>query len=291
MSVELIQTTTADYLTLHGALRTASSSKPAASTGPTDCIDAALLVHGVGSNFYNSPLLTTLAKRLTAARVTVLCANTRGHDFVSIIRSALGPRRYGAAYEQVHECCADIDAWLKLLVARGHRRIALIGHSLGAIKALYAAAHTDGLAVQNIVAISTPCLSFSRFRNGPRAKLFAKYFAQAKDRVEQGAPLSLLRVKYPFPLLITAGSYLDKYGPSERYNILRFAHLVPCPTLYLYGQRELESGSVAFADLPAALEALPNDRGYRRSCMVIPSADHVYSGYEDVVDEQIVRWL
>ena len=100
-----------------------------------------------------------------------------------------------------------------------------------------------------------------------------------------------MRVKYPFPLLITAEAYLDKYGPEERYNILRFAHRVPCPVLFTYGRRELDSGSVAFQNLPQDLDAMPRGSTPHYECIIIANADHVYAGHEDEVAQHVVDWL
>ncbi len=58
MLTELVETTTGDGLTLHGACY-----EPPDGTAPVLPFDAVLLLHGVGSNFYSSTLLTYLARR------------------------------------------------------------------------------------------------------------------------------------------------------------------------------------------------------------------------------------
>ena len=67
-------------------------------------------------------------------------------------------------------------------------------------------------------------------------------------------------------LMISAGSYVDKYGPEERYNIMKFANQLSCPTLITYGQREVDEGSLAFAGVPDALRALPTATAPLESC-------------------------
>ena len=66
----------------------------------------------------------------------------------------------------------------------------------------------------------------------------------------------LLEVTFPFPLLIAASSYVDKYGREERYNIVGIADKVSCPCLFTYGQLEIEHGGIAFAGVPEALAPL-----------------------------------
>ncbi len=285
MFTELVETTTHDSLTLHGAYYAAANTE----LGRVE-LDGVLLLHGVGSNFYSSPVLTRLAERFAALGVMALCANTRGHDLISLARTAVGPQRQGAAYETVAQCHYDITAWLEFLGQRGAERVGIVGHSLGALKALYAAARHAQPAMRAVVAVSPPLLSYSAFMNGPRKILFSRTMARAQQHVEQGKPESLIRVKYPFPLLITAAGYLEKYGPAEKYNLLRFVHQLSCPALLTFGQEELESGSVAFAPLPAAVENLPGGR-YTLESVTIPHANHLYNGCGDILAGQVVQWL
>jgi hypothetical protein len=107
--------------------------------------------------------------------------------------------------------------------------------------------------------------------------------------VAEGQGQELFTSKFPFPLLITAAGYIDKYGPAERYNILRFAHDVPCPALFVYGSKELSHGGIAFEGLPDALEALPGSGG--RHIAVIEGADHMYTGLGEPLAETIAGWL
>jgi pimeloyl-ACP methyl ester carboxylesterase len=253
-------------------------------------VDAVLLLHGVGSNFYSSVLLNHLSRCFADHDVMTLRANTRGHDFVSLARSHVGPQRTGAAYETVAHCHHDIRAWSDWLERRGARRIVLIGHSLGAVKALYTMAHHPLDAVAGVVAVSPPRLSCSQFQAGPRSKLFLRTMQRAQTHLDQGHPETMIRVTYPFPLLITAAGFVDKYGPAERYNFLNFAHLLPCPALITFGQEELDSGSVAFAGVPEALARLSSGAGPLQS-VTIAAANHLYDGHCEPLAHEILGWL
>src|SRR4051812_20844740 len=96
--LELVQVTTADGLRLDGLLDTPARPSDAPSA-PT--VDAWLLLHGTGSNFYSGGLLGSLATRLVAAGAVALRVNTRGHDQVSAAYTPRGPRWIGAAFERV----------------------------------------------------------------------------------------------------------------------------------------------------------------------------------------------
>ncbi|MCO6458992.1 MAG: alpha/beta hydrolase [Pirellulaceae bacterium] len=285
MLVDLVQTVTADGVRLHGALHSATAPR---ATGLR--VDVLLGLSGVGSNFYGSSLAEDLTPKFLAAGLDVLWVNTRGHDHVAVVQTAAGPRRQGAAYETVDECRHDVAGWLDLLVDRGYLAPGIVGHSLGAIKALYSQAHAPHGALAALVALSPPRLSCRAFRAGEQGERFFEDLETARRHVEQGQPLQLFPARVPFPLIMGAAAYLDKYGPEERYNILKFAGRVACPHVFFYGGGELRDGGVAFAGLPEALESL-TDRRYAARTVVIPDADHMYTSRRDALAERILAWL
>jgi len=289
MHVDLVRTVTRDGLRLDGALLEASARHHSSASAKAAGLTAAILLHGVAGNFYTSSTFEPLIGRLQVLGIAPLLVNTRGHD--SVFGASLGNvrRRFGAAYETVADCRHDVAAWLELLKSRGHERIVLIGHSLGAIKAVYAQAHEKHAEVAAVVAISGPRLSYSAFMNAPESSLFWESMHTAEQLAAAGHGEDLFTSKYPFPLLIAAAAYIDKYGPAERYNLLKFAADLPCPALFTYGGKELATAGIAFAGLPAALAALPG--ADRRTVATIDGADHLYTGVADVLATRICDWL
>ncbi len=296
---ELVRTVTSDGLRLDGAYAGGSPSHDSLAGAATALTSAAdpqsrlaadvvLCLPGVASNFYGSQLLRQLAETLVHAGVAVLCVNTRGHDNVFTASTPAGPRRFGAAYEIVDECRQDIAAWLKYLDERGLTRVVLAGHSLGAIKALYSQAHAPSPAVAGVIAMSPPRLSYSMFELSGHGPSFVDTMRDAQHRIAAGRGNELLEIQFPFPLLITASAYVDKYGPAERYNILQFAGQVTCPLLATYGAREVADGNPAFQGLPEALSDLCGDTA---EVALIPDADHLYTGCQQPLSEVLVRWL
>jgi len=88
---------------------------------------------------------------------------------------------------------------------------------------------------------------------------------------------------------MTAAGYIDKYGPAERYNLLKFAAELPCPALFTYGTKELASGGIPFAGMPEALKSLLHPEC--RFIELIEGADHVYTGVADQLAARIAAWL
>lgn len=280
MNVDLIQVTTRDGVRLDGMFQ------PRAVPLPAVDLDAVCFVHGTGGNFYSSTLFDTLGERLNNLGIGVLRINTRGHDGISTAVTAQGGRRQGAAYEILDECRHDLTAWVDWMEWEVGPRIALIGHSSGAVKSLYALAHEPTLPVACAVAISPPCLSYETFCRQPT---FLETIAEAERLVAAGKPGALLDVKLPLPFVITAAGYLEKYGPDERYNYLQFLPGVRCPALLTFGSRELES-NVAFQGAPGELKE--NARRWPGTTVrVVEGADHFYTGVRGSLADLVETWL
>jgi pimeloyl-ACP methyl ester carboxylesterase len=280
--VDLVQTTTPDDLRLDGAFQA-----PARPGSSVLALDAVCLIHGTGGNFYSSTLFDSCAERFLELGCAVLRINTRGHDGISTAVTTKGGRRLGAAYEIVDDCRHDLVSWVDWLRQRAGPRIALVGHSLGGVKCLYALAHEPRIAVSCVIALSPPRLSYSWFCTSPEAEQFLGAFALAERHVQGGQGLALLDVKLPLPFAIAAAGYVEKYGPDERYNYLRFLSGIRCPTLITLGSVEVEN-NMAFRGLPEALGAL----GQRTPAVeTIAGADHFYTGVRADLLARVEGWL
>jgi pimeloyl-ACP methyl ester carboxylesterase len=284
MLVDLVRVTTADSVRLDGALLL-----PAADASTSLAIDAAVLIHGTGGSFYSSTLLESIAARLAECGAAALSINTRGHDLMSTASAIDGPRRQGAAYEEVSRATDDLAAWISLLESRGYGRIALIGHSLGAVKAVFSQAEAPRPAIACLAAISPPRLSCSYFLASPKAEEFRRTFEEAESLVRAGRGQTLMEVRFPMPMPITAAGYIDKYGPEERYQVLKHAARLRCRTLFTYGTVEL-ANSVAFSGVPEEVERLSQTNPLLQVA-TIAGADHFYSGCRNELIARLERWL
>jgi pimeloyl-ACP methyl ester carboxylesterase len=284
MLVDLVRTMTPDGVRLEGAVHvpaTADKSSPA---------DLAICLHGVGSNFYSSQLIESVAETLAARGIAALRINTRGHDSVCTVTSNNGRRWQGAAFEIVDECRQDLIGWLDWAREQGFRRVLLVGHSLGGIKALYSMAYEQFPSVVGVAAISPPRLSYAAFREGADNDKFFDSIATAERYLQERRPEALFQAKFPFPLFITASGYLDKYGPRERYNYCRFLQRIDRPLLFTFGGQELDSGSAAFVGVPEAIESLPKINAPLR-LEVVHGADHNYSGQHAALGAILAGWV
>jgi pimeloyl-ACP methyl ester carboxylesterase len=252
-------------------------------------VDGFCLVHGTGGNFYGSTLFDELAERLLDLGSAVLRVNTRGHDGVSTAQTGRGGWRLGAAYEIVDECRYDLAAWTEWLRQRVGPRAGLIGHSLGAVKCLYAMAHEPQLGAACLIGLSPPRLSYSWFCTSPEGPPFLETFAQAERYVEAGQAATLMEVRLPLSMVITAGGYVEKYGSDERYNYLRFIASVRCPTLITFGEVE-RANNMAFRSVVEEL-AVIDRRPRTLTVETIAGADHFYGGVRPTLFQRLENWL
>ncbi|MFO0817745.1 MAG: hypothetical protein U1A77_07385 [Pirellulales bacterium] len=285
MWVDLVKTVTEDGLRLDGALHV-----PAEGLANVTDVDGLICLHGVGSNFYGSSLFENLTPSLTALGVPVVWVNTRGHDNVYAGATRAGRKWLGAAFETVDECRLDVAGWIDWAARAGWRRMGLVGHSLGAIKSVYSQAWAADERVVRIAALSPPRLCYRFFQNDPGGAAFFDAIKTAERHVAAGDGQALIRVQYPFPLLITAAGYVEKYGPAERYNIVPLVSRIQCPLLFAYGQLELEGGGIAFAGVPEAIRQAARPE-QPLEIVEIAAADHNYTRCAAPLAEKLQAWF
>ena len=189
MLVDLIRITAADGMELDGAF-----FAPETDAAPAGPIDAAMVIHGSGRNFY-TPATANMANDLRNAGYAALTLNTRGHDTVWVDRQT-GVAE-GNAYEILDNGRQDLRAGIDYLEARGYRRIAILGQSMGAVKVTYYGAVENDPRVAAVVPISPVRLSCSYYMESPDAEEFRANLETA-DRMEaEGRALDLFYVDFP----------------------------------------------------------------------------------------------
>ncbi|MEL7497300.1 MAG: alpha/beta fold hydrolase [Planctomycetota bacterium] len=284
---ELVHTMTEDHLRLHG-FYSASTESVRTVIRSGNC-DAAVLLHGLGGNFYSSRLLSHFSQTLRQFGISTLIGNTRGHDMINTSTWGGRARSNGAAFESVADCTYDVQGWVDFLVDKGHSSILLFGHSLGAIKSIFAQAYKPSPRVKAIIGLSATRLSYAKLIDSPRGELFRQTIARCQSLIDDKQGDQLIEVPFPFPTWMTPHGYLAKYGPDEAYNWIRFIDRVDVPTLLLFGQRELDENP-AFVGLRDELVELPIQNPSVRVKEIL-NADHFYASQMSIVDVELEQWL
>lgn len=288
--IELVRVVTTDKVRLEGLWY------PAPAAAKSGAIDAVIMHHGVGGNFYAAGFFEQAVPALAARGIAVLRANNRGHD--AMYRQygpGPAPMLLGAAYELMDDCRADYRAWLDFAVARGCRRIALWGHSLGAVKAIYFAAKEQSPALAAVVASSPPRFGHAAYDGRPEefAALQA-HIAEARSLIAAGQAAQLMQVTKPIPLTISAASYVDKYAGADDFDYTRHIPGMTVPLLVTIGAREgvdpLAAPIVPFAGATSYLPALGRDNRHLQHAF-IPNGDHMYTGVEAALRDTVLDFL
>lgn len=287
MNGELVFTTTPDHVRLHGFY--CPSNAPLRTNQATGTCDAAIVMHGLGGNFYSSRLLLHFTQTLVGLGISTVVVNTRGHDMINTTTWGGRARSVGAALESVGDAVHDVHGWVSFLEDRGHSNVLLSGHSLGAIKSLYAQAYSPHRRVKAIVGLSATRLSYRKLIDSPRGDLFRETIQRCQALIDGGQGDVPIEVPFPFPTWMTPGLYLEKYGPDETYNWTEFIDKVDIPTLLLFGQRELDENP-AFEGLRPELDRL-NQQWNSIHVEEIEGADHFYVSQMNLVEDHVVRWL
>lgn len=284
MMVDLVNVKTRDGIRLDGTFR-----EPSQQHDSRLGVDVVILHHGVGGNFYNPGMFDQYSDALLDRGCAVLRVNNRGHDPISRAMGDAGGQRLGAAYEDMDGCRYDWEAWIGFAQQAGYQRIGLWGHSLGATKSIYYIAMQQDPHVKCVVAGSPPRFSYSALAATAEGEEFVRIAAQAQQHIDSGRPEVLIDVLYPVPLLITAKIFMDKYGPEEKYDILKYIPRVRVPLLIMIGTEEAQT-MTAFKGLPVEVEKLAGELDHLTFAS-IPGADHAYTNQRDYVWGVVSRWL
>lgn len=273
----IVETKTSDGIQLHGFAITPVCK--------TDTIW--IIVHGVNGNFYSSTLLMHLAVTAHDAGHAALIVNTRGHDLASF-GSMETPARLGSMYETIEDASYDLEAWAGWCHREGFSCAGAMAHSLGAVKVGYALAH--GLSgIQSWIALSPPRLNTELLLLDPAKRdVFRQQLEEARAYCEAGKDNHIMRVRFPLPTWVSAGTFLDKYGSGDKYDYLSWKERIKQPTLWIFGEWEVREGSANFRDADRMLRC--NLPGTQR-LDVIESADHSYRSTRDLLRERISSWL
>jgi alpha-beta hydrolase superfamily lysophospholipase len=277
--VDLMSTETADGITLEGAF-----FAPAQNISRPGPVEAVLLIHGSGGRFY-APATRIMAEDLRQQGYACLALNTRGHDTVWINRGDGTP--YGNAYEILDTSRLDLKAGIDNLWGLGHRNIAILGHSMGAVKVAYHAAVEADERVSTVIPVSPVRLSCSYYLESEDAEEFQRNLEQA-DRMEaEGKALELMKVDFPIREIFSAASYLDKHGPAERYNLVTLAPRIRIPLFTIAGSLETHTRLRDMArDLATAAVNSP-----RAEYLIIDGGDHSLNNSRQKASGAVLNWL
>jgi alpha-beta hydrolase superfamily lysophospholipase len=250
---------------------------------------ALVWVHGLGSAFASGqPLIRELSARLAAAGIGYLKLNTRGHDVV-----ARGGRRLaGAAFERFGASVEDLRAAISLARRAGYRRVILAGHSTGANKVLHYAVRVRDRRVGGVILLGPISDIAGETKRIGRRELRRR--VATAERIARRDPDALVPRAFGF---WSARRYISLYRPGEAEDV------------FPYYRRDARWTALRRVRLPLAvflggrdeyLDRRPSEvvdafernaiRARSFTGIVVPGADHGFTGHEAALARSIVRW-
>jgi pimeloyl-ACP methyl ester carboxylesterase len=240
---------------------------------------AALLFHGNTMNFYQgAPRF--LPPALARMGLACLAFNRRGHDILGIRDSRAAE---GAAFQTYAEAIEDNRIAAAWLAVRGFPDPVVIGHSNGGTLAVRHVA--DHPRTRALVLLSAHCGGREMVPRASRAGLLAQHHLpeiteQAKNLIAKGRGRELLLLP-GWWYVTSAASFVDALENCP--DVLELAPRVPCPVLYLRGEREPRELYPA--------EAFSKLSGGPCKVEIVPDCDHFYAGREAAVSTIVCSWL
>lgn len=265
---------------------------------PKIASDKAILhIHGLAGNFYENRFVDYVADEVVNRGYNFLTVNTRGHDYLSdFLKKSDHELTYvqiGCMHEILKECVFDIRGWINFLRDRGCSKIALEGHSTGAIKVVYYQSELKDPRISALILLSpSDDIGLQKNQLGDR---YNEALRVARQLLAEGKEKDLMPSGF-FDYPVSAKAYIDMFGPETKHGIFSFAEGrvreledINCPILALYGTvREAVVG-----DVQDSLMVIKKSAKQSKICetAVIEGAPHNYLQHERELATVIGNWI
>ncbi|HEV8534362.1 MAG TPA: alpha/beta hydrolase [Candidatus Limnocylindria bacterium] len=249
--------------------------------GPAANDLAIVYTHGITSSVFR-PTHVGVGRALERDGCTVIAGNNRGTGLATVFPRRDGSRALaGSWFERLGDAAIDIAAWMDVAASGGASRLVLLGHSLGAAKAvLYASERRDQRLASLVLA--SPAFHLVSRQVDPEA------VAPAQAAVADGRPDALIDAPHEVAFRRMSAATLIDYATGRANPWDEAAprlSAISCPILAFYGTAEPEVGGQAELERIGKLVRGPF------STHLIDGANHMYVGHEDKVAAVVVNWL
>lgn len=244
-------------------------------------------LHGIHLQFCE-PEYVAIGRAVAGKRTAFLSANTRGHDFGAWMRGRSGLKLAGSGWELLHECTADLEAWLRFAAGEGYDSLVLAGHGFGGSKIVYHLSEHHEPAVRGIILAS--CASIVR------DPVLPELSARAEAMVQEGRGMDLLPWgTRPGVMTSTVSAQVhvararlhhDLYGDSDQPPALT---RIRVPTLAWFGEQEVTPGREVDRFLKTTAQNLTASPLVE--IKLLPATSYLYTGSEAVVAREILQWV
>lgn len=293
MEIEKIYFESTDGISLFGLLH-----KPINSIKN----EVVISTHGMGSNC-TKERDDIIAKKLVENGIAYFSFNNRGQGLINTVMTKKGKILQGTVYEDVEDSYYDIVGAIKVMQNKGYSTINLQGHSLGSTKTVYTynklleKNETDILnSIKSVILLSlvdlvdVMNLLISTNNQTDVVKI-------ALEQEKLGNTQYVIDTKTTFMPMISVKTFLRYYRDNENIDFARYTNSnfnyeklnnIKVPIFMRWGNvNELIS-------LPAdKLSEFMNTKiiNTNKNIGFIDGATHNYSGKEDILANEILKFL
>ncbi|MBM7704164.1 alpha/beta hydrolase [Metabacillus iocasae] len=255
-----------------------------------------LFIHGTSGNIIENYFAHVLGEHLVKHGYGFFYGHTRGYNHLNDILTKDGNhRRIGARYETFSECMYDIDLWVRKVRELGYDSIIVMGHSLGANKAIHYLAHEDVSAIAGLILASPPDLvGLSKRYDGNRDDMIY----EAQLNVKNHEPMKILSHLHDGWLEMSSQAYLERCldeCEADNLPVLRnpdnFGALATISRPIFAFMGDVNEVNIHTPSEDLALMQAKATRCPTFEYAVVEEANHNYEGNEHEVAQLVVDWI
>jgi hypothetical protein len=254
-------------------------------------------IHGMTSNCFKSRE-KTIANKVAELDIDTMCFNNRGSEIIKYCKKENGEKiLQGTAYEDVEDSYYDIVGAIKFAISLGYKKIYLQGHSLGSTKIIYAynkmleeeskyLQYIRAIILLSLVDIPDMLNTFT-----PKEFIELANNKEKDNKLDELMPIGSSIHPFSVKTFLRYVKYYESFD-FARFNDINYdfekLNNISVPLFMRWGNnKELIKQDVN--DLVKSLEIKLNNE--ELDINYIDGANHSYSGKEDMLAEEIYKFL
>ena len=261
-----------------------------------------LAVHGMSSNCFKKRD-EIIAEKMNENGIDYFCFNNRGSELVKYIRKNINGKKEkhlgGTTYEDVLEGYEDIVGAILKLEELGYKEMYLQGHSLGCTKIVYTynelkdeedkiLERIKGVILLSLIDIPSTLKIYLRDK-------FNTYLDLAEEKEKSGLKNELMP-KDAFIHPISVKSFLRYARDNKEINFARYSednefeklNNIDCPIMMRWGN----NNEMILQNAEELVELINQKiNNPKKDILFIDGADHGYHNKEEILAEQILKFI
>lgn len=259
---------------------------------PDDSCSTIIHFHGSCGNFYENDFLPFMAQNYSAAGISFLTVNNRGHDCMAEVYRNKKLEYIGGNHESLEECVLDIQGAIEFAKQTVGGKIILQGHSLGCLKVLIYLVQVE--EAYDFILLS-PSDSFQLQANYIYPETIEMQIERIKEHYADNTTVMLPNkefgikegdVNYFIPT--TAKNLISLFGGSQArllsYKNPQNYFINSHALIYCGGEDRLQTETMDDVKRFFTQRTLDSSYIYHKG------GDHHFHGYENDVTNQIANW-